>query len=77
MKQIIRDLNDFRESDYFSYETECRIWKKRNISLIIDFGEEANKPEKLKKYKSKINKILNFRFFNFSSMRDFGGRMGF
>lgn len=71
MKQIIRDLNDFRESDYFSYETECRIWKKRNISLIIDFGEEANKPEKLKKYKSKINKILNWIEENKKAVSDF------
>ena len=60
MKKIIKDLNDFRESDYFSYETECRIWKKRNISLILDFGEETNKSETLKKYKDKINEILNW-----------------
>lgn len=60
MKKLVKDLNDFRESDYFSYESKCRLWKNRHISLIIDFGEDANKSRMLKKYKSKINKILNW-----------------
>ena len=72
MKRIIKDLNDFRESDYFSYETECKLlWKKKNISLIIDFGEEANKSEALKKYKDKINEILNWIDANKQTVSDF------
>ena len=71
MKKIIKDLNDFRESDYFSYETECRLWKKNNISLIIDFGEVMNKSEALKKYKNKINEILNWIDDNKKVISDF------
>lgn len=71
MKRIIRDLNIFRESDYFSYETECRLWRKNNVSLIIDFGEEANKSESLKKYKTKINRLLNWIDENKQTVSDF------
>ena len=71
MKKIIKDLNDFRESDYFSYETECKLWKDKNISLIIDFGEESNKSEALKKYKDKINEILNWIDANKKAISDF------
>ena len=59
MKKLVKDLNDFRESDYFSYESKCRLWKNRHISLIIDFGEDANKSRMLKKYKSKKEKPIS------------------
>ena len=71
MKKIIKDLKDFSGSDYFSYETECRLWKKKNISLIIDFGEEADKPKMLKKYKNKINEILVWIDLNKKVISDF------
>lgn len=71
MKKFIKYLNVFKESDYFSYEAKCRIWKKRNISLIIDFGEETNKSEALKKYKEKINEILNWIEENKKLISDF------
>lgn len=71
MKKLVKDLNDFRESDYFSYESKCRLWKNRHISLIIDFGEDANKSRMLKKYKSKINKILNWIDSNKKTISDF------
>lgn len=71
MKKLVKDLNDFRESDYFSYKSKCRLWKNRHISLIIDFGEDANKSRMLKKYKSKINKILNWIDSNKKTISDF------
>ena len=72
MKKIIKDLNDFRESDYFSYETECKLWKDKNISLIIDFGEESNKSEALKKYKDKINEVTkdSYAYYNLNDPDD-------
>ena len=42
-------IKDFSESDYFSYEALCCLWEDENISLIIDFGEEANKSDMLEK----------------------------
>ncbi len=71
MKKFIKDLNDFKESDYFSYETECDLWGDKDISLIIDFGEEANKSEMLIKHKDKINEILKWTNANKKSVSDF------
>lgn len=71
MKKIIKDFDDFIESDYFSYEARCDLWGNKDISLIIDFGEEANKSEMLIKYKDKINEILNWTNENKKSISDF------
>lgn len=71
MKKFIKDLNDFKESDYFSYESKCDLWGDKNISLIIDFGEEANKSEMLIKYEDKINEILKWINSNKKSVCNF------
>lgn len=64
-------IKDFYESDYFSYESECCLWKKKNIPLIIDFGYEADKSEMLIKYEDKINEILNWINKNKKAVCDF------
>ena len=53
-------IKDFYENDYFSYESDCDLWNDEKISLLIDFGEEANKSEMLMKYIDKINEILKW-----------------
>ena len=53
-------IKDFYENDYFSYESDCDLWNDEKISLLIDFGEEANKSEMLIKYIDKINEILKW-----------------
>lgn len=68
MKKLAKDLY---ESDYFSYEGECSLWKVKNIPLIIDFGSESDKSEMLIKYESKINEILNWIDKNKKTVSDF------
>ena len=52
-------IKDFSESDYFSYEALCCLWEDENVSLIIDFGEEANKSDMLLKYIDKIKQCCD------------------
>ena len=45
-----KDIKDFYENDYFSYESDCDLWNDEKISLLIDFGEEADKSKMLMKH---------------------------
>ncbi|MDO6993774.1 DUF2262 domain-containing protein [Brachyspira innocens] len=55
-----KDIKDFYENDYFSYESDCDLWNDEKISLLIDFGEEADKSKMLMKHLCKINEILKW-----------------
>ncbi len=55
-----KSIKDFYENDYFSYESYCDLWYDEKISLLIDFGEDANKSEMLIKHIDKINEILQW-----------------
>ena len=55
-----KEIVDFKDADYFSYETHCNLWEHEKISLIIDFGEEAEKSQMLSKHINKINNILSW-----------------
>ncbi len=55
-----KEIVDFKDADYFSYETQCSLWNNEKLSLIIDFGEEADKSKMLSKHINKINDILSW-----------------
>ena len=55
-----KDVKDFYENDYFSYESSCDLWKDEKILLLIDFGEVQSKSEMLLKHIDKINEILKW-----------------
>lgn len=59
-KYSLKDIKDFTDSDYFSYESYCNLWNDEKISLIIDFGEKSDKAAMLLKYIEKINDILKW-----------------
>ena len=49
-----KDIKDFYENDYFSYESHCDLWGDEKILLLIDFGDVPNKSEMLLKHIDKI-----------------------
>lgn len=53
-------IKNFKESDYFSFESSIKLWKKNKSVLLIDFGEEANRKEMLIKYIDKINDLTEW-----------------
>ncbi|WP_028329768.1 DUF2262 domain-containing protein [Brachyspira alvinipulli] len=55
-----KDIKDFYENDYFSYESHCDLWGDEKILLLIDFGDVPNKSEMLLKHIDKINEILKW-----------------
>ena len=55
-----KNIKDFYENDYFSYESHCDLWGDEKILLLIDFGDVENKSEKLLKHLDKINEILKW-----------------
>lgn len=53
-------IKDFKESDYFSFESNAKLWDEKKSMLIIDFGEESDSKEMLIKHIDKINELLKW-----------------
>ena len=64
-------INSFEHKrDAISFEAETRLWSRDNILICVDFPQDEDRNEYLKKYITSINALLNWIEKNRTKIED-------